>query len=518
MAASPAAAVPASPGFAQPIAVSPVVTQWTTSRPATSWIPAAQPCPSQAAPPSAPLAPPIRPAAVTVQKLCGGASTCTLCTALPECGWCALERRCVEGNKLGPRFAQCVIYDFNHCTDIPCTSRSTCSDCVSDHACGWCAARAACVKGSSTGPFELASCPGPLSAPDGRPVWAHAADSAAQCLDVPPLHPNELWDSLRGLMYASQARVARMKAKGFSANTARPIIVAQPCSASSNVAVVDPGKNAVADSAFPLGPLDAEPAAATTLPITEPAVVTTPSRALPPPPITPPISAQVATSSPQRPVVAKPLVMTMPPTVAAAPCPVRRRSWEEEAEERRRMEQAAAAVLRPLTPLPVQAQPVNVDVNIEQHVEASGGDSSQEQGHSQQTGGVGMAEGTSGLDMGKETSAGRSLPGAGSVVSDAFAPAPASGAPLAPASAAPMSPWPAMMQGSGSGSGSGSAAGSAAGSGSTTLNLDPSLYGKGSTTQKPFPTVTLPGGTPVPYQEVRPTFESIEGGFDRILR
>lgn len=176
------------------------------------------PAPPAPAPPAPPWVAMINPTPLpTVQPLlagsiCATATSCSRCTALTECGWCALEQKCVDGTKLGPKTQQCLAYDFMTCTNIACEARNTCSDCLADHSCGWCAGKARCAKGDGKGPVTSSSCPAPNGFADSRPVWAHAF-AATKCQDTPPIHAPALWDSLRGIMYKSQTRIARMQAQ-----------------------------------------------------------------------------------------------------------------------------------------------------------------------------------------------------------------------------------------------------------------------------------------------------------------
>jgi len=142
---------------------------------------------------------------------CMAASTCGLCTSLPTCGWCPLERRCVEGDKLGPRHTQCALYDFMMCPNLACEERASCSECTVDPTCGWCATTAACISGERSGPSDLSSCPPPLDMPNSRSLWIHQS-TTQQCHNAPVLHPATLWSKLRGMMHKSQARIARLQA------------------------------------------------------------------------------------------------------------------------------------------------------------------------------------------------------------------------------------------------------------------------------------------------------------------
>jgi hypothetical protein len=133
-------------------------------------------------------------------KTCADARSCSACSLLPECGWCAESQVCVGGNKLGPFNTQCAFYDFSHCRHVPCEARGNCGDCLKDLECGWCAADAACSGGGSAGPFDKTACQAPL--------WFHSQKEEATCLPDagPTLQPERLWSKLRGMMYRTRAR------------------------------------------------------------------------------------------------------------------------------------------------------------------------------------------------------------------------------------------------------------------------------------------------------------------------
>mmetsp|Transcript_45805 Transcript_45805/g.143563 ORF Transcript_45805/g.143563 Transcript_45805/m.143563 type:complete len:340 (-) Transcript_45805:104-1123(-) len=194
---------------------------------------------------------------------CSGANDCASCTMLPECGWCALERRCEVGDKHGPRTTQCAVYDFSQCTHVPCAVRASCPACAADPECVWCGSTAACVDGTSLGPLDNTRCPDPPALAEGAPpgVWVHRSSSQSctgpmssqQQLpsQLPPQlpqqqqqqqqlpeqqHPPEqqsiqqqkpqelqeedsVWGALRGLKAQSDARAAQARA----AVAARPV-------------------------------------------------------------------------------------------------------------------------------------------------------------------------------------------------------------------------------------------------------------------------------------------------------
>jgi len=267
------------------------------------------PVAAPAAPPAAPPWPAVQPTPMpTVQpllagSLCATASSCSRCTALPECGWCGLEQKCVDGTKLGPKMQQCLAYDFMHCANIACDARNTCTDCLADHGCGWCASKARCAKGDGNGPYTASSCPAPRGFVGGRAPWAHAF-TAMKCQDTPTLHSSELWDNLRGMMYKSQARIARMEAQAAVV----PPPPVKPCA----TAVAPP----------------------------------------PPPPATPPPPAYFVMTTwimPAAPTTTTAATVTKKPTTTAKPCPTQ------------------TVPLATPAPQP-EKPPIEVHVDINQHV------------------------------------------------------------------------------------------------------------------------------------------------------
>jgi hypothetical protein len=140
--------------------------------------------------------------------ICSSAESCDQCTSLPECGWCALEGRCVVGDKLSPTHEQCAAYEFNSCSNKACNAHSSCDDCLQDAQCGWCGSNSKCVKGTEAGPLFNADCPVGLK---HWPIdWMHS-NGKLKCGTNLGLHNGALWNSLRTLMDASKARTARLE-------------------------------------------------------------------------------------------------------------------------------------------------------------------------------------------------------------------------------------------------------------------------------------------------------------------
>lgn len=92
---------------------------------------------------------------------CAASTTCSACTALPSCGWCA--NRCVTGTSSGG--ATCTTaagtwaWTASQCartTPTPppptdaCASSTDCAACTARASCGWCDGR--CQTGTSSGP------------------------------------------------------------------------------------------------------------------------------------------------------------------------------------------------------------------------------------------------------------------------------------------------------------------------------------------------------------------------------
>lgn len=160
--------------------------------------------------PTTPLPPATAaPTIVPLSSVCASALSCGQCTAMPECGWCSLEGRCVEGNKLSPTHELCGGYEFSGCSAHACGTRLSCNECLQEPQCGWCGSTATCEKGTEAGPLLSGDCP-----PSRNPFevdWMHSS-SALKCGTHLGLHDGSLWGSLRGLMDASKSRVAKLEA------------------------------------------------------------------------------------------------------------------------------------------------------------------------------------------------------------------------------------------------------------------------------------------------------------------
>lgn len=72
----------------------------------------------------------------SVQQFCEPALTCAQCLVHAECVWCAAEQSCLAGDEDGPLNNECVSYDYDTCTDAPCSDYSTCEVCLADNNCG----------------------------------------------------------------------------------------------------------------------------------------------------------------------------------------------------------------------------------------------------------------------------------------------------------------------------------------------------------------------------------------------
>ncbi len=81
-------------------------------------------------------------------------TTCGTCTGPAGCGWCESSGRCMAGNTAGPSGTTCAdwIWASDHCPEA-CTVRTSCSSCTSLFACGWCAETASCTRGTLGGPI-----------------------------------------------------------------------------------------------------------------------------------------------------------------------------------------------------------------------------------------------------------------------------------------------------------------------------------------------------------------------------
>lgn len=154
---------------------------------------------------------------VVVSPICATALSCAQCTALPECGWCAVEGRCVGGNKLAPHNIQCGGYQFNHCSIGACHARNTCDSCLENAQCGWCGVTSTCVRGDTTGPLMSSDCH--ASADEWSMVWTHTSHPE-KCDAAKDYHGDTLWGSLQSIMETSQARVT-----AFATGTVPPIVL-----------------------------------------------------------------------------------------------------------------------------------------------------------------------------------------------------------------------------------------------------------------------------------------------------
>lgn len=385
VALAPAPVVAAAPALPPPIVVAvspapppPVVVAAAPSGAPPVTVQVASPLPCAMAPAAPPLAPPVTTAWPTIPvtplptnqpllagSLCATVSSCSHCTALPECGWCALEMKCVDGTKLGPRTEQCLAYDFMHCSNIACDARTTCTDCLADHGCGWCASKAKCVGGDGSGPFTASTCPAPSGFKGARPVWAHAF-AATKCEDTPPLHSSQLWESLRGLMYKSRARMARMDAQAAAAAAsvaavappAQPMVTSPPCNAQASP-TPQPLNQATMPPMLPMVGFPGSPPSFSMPGF--PGVIWSAQTALPPvlPTTLPPETTEKPTTT-TMPTTTTFLTTTIPTTtLSTTPCPT-------------------PAPTAPTTPLIILATPppslherppIEVNVDINQHVD-----------------------------------------------------------------------------------------------------------------------------------------------------
>lgn len=197
--------------------------------------------------------------------LCEKAVSCSQCTALPDCGWCALEGHCVSGNKLGPHNIACGGYEFSACSLGPCSSRSTCSSCVEDPQCGWCGATSTCTKGDETGPLESSECKvDPTSI-----GWMHAG-TALKCDSRLGLNDANFWDSLKRIRYRSEARAAELVAGPEESNTLSNTLAPTQAPSTST-----PPPTHIPTSLVPLNKLHFTTTTTTTTTITEAPMTTT---------------------------------------------------------------------------------------------------------------------------------------------------------------------------------------------------------------------------------------------------
>merc|ERR1712048_193409 len=81
---------------------------------------------------------------------CGNFSRCDSCTAFDACVWCPNEKKCVPGGAKGPLAkakAKCTgSFEHHTCQNEPCAYFNTCTGCTRVPICGWCAESYQCVQ------------------------------------------------------------------------------------------------------------------------------------------------------------------------------------------------------------------------------------------------------------------------------------------------------------------------------------------------------------------------------------
>ena len=82
--------------------------------------------------------------------------TCGDCTTDPECGWCEVRGKCMEGDTLGPSpgivQGPCTLWSFGGCIGTDCRNLETCSDCTTNSDCGWCEDTCQCTDRIASDP------------------------------------------------------------------------------------------------------------------------------------------------------------------------------------------------------------------------------------------------------------------------------------------------------------------------------------------------------------------------------
>eukprot|EP00298_Acanthocystis_sp_HF-20_P000943 c11312_g1_i1.p1 GENE.c11312_g1_i1~~c11312_g1_i1.p1 ORF type:complete len:172 (+),score=61.56 c11312_g1_i1:38-517(+) len=83
------------------------------------------------------------------QDRCSKLSSCETCSNFYDCVWCKKENSCAHGNehgKFGAHNKTCSDFDYRKCSGQPCEYYSTCSSCTQIPMCGWCANTLQCYN------------------------------------------------------------------------------------------------------------------------------------------------------------------------------------------------------------------------------------------------------------------------------------------------------------------------------------------------------------------------------------
>ena len=59
-------------------------------------------------------------------SICSTKTDCDVCTQDPRCGWCIAEKKCVDGDKIGPLYTSCNFYDYGKCSGPACGRYKDC--------------------------------------------------------------------------------------------------------------------------------------------------------------------------------------------------------------------------------------------------------------------------------------------------------------------------------------------------------------------------------------------------------
>ena len=81
---------------------------------------------------------------------CGEKLDCDSCTISESCVWCTIEKRCVNGDSLGPINGECSDFLYESCSYAGCNEYLKCEICISDTTCGWCSIGHVCYSATST--------------------------------------------------------------------------------------------------------------------------------------------------------------------------------------------------------------------------------------------------------------------------------------------------------------------------------------------------------------------------------
>eukprot|EP00828_Plagiopyla_frontata_P015693 TRINITY_DN2037_c0_g1_i3.p1 TRINITY_DN2037_c0_g1~~TRINITY_DN2037_c0_g1_i3.p1 ORF type:complete len:564 (-),score=108.23 TRINITY_DN2037_c0_g1_i3:157-1722(-) len=90
---------------------------------------------------------------------CNEIIQCDICVKNKKCGWCEQEKRCVQGDKIGPINEICPFYSFSDCQSPSCGQYNNCSTCLLSPRCGWCRDQQELIEGCIEADETYQGCP-----------------------------------------------------------------------------------------------------------------------------------------------------------------------------------------------------------------------------------------------------------------------------------------------------------------------------------------------------------------------